>query len=90
MIAPSVKNELRVELTDRAQESAIEVFSENLRRLLLQPPMKGKIVLGLDPAYRTGCKIAVVDETGKVLDTTVTFFTLEHHDKKKAKKATQH
>ena len=86
LIAPSVKNEIRVELTDRAQESAIDVFSDNLGRLLMQPPVKGKIVMGVDPGYRTGCKIAVVDETGKVLDTTVAFFTLEHHDKKKAKK----
>ncbi len=86
LIAPSVKNEIRADLTDRAQESAIDVFSDNLGRLLLQPPVKGKIVMGLDPAYRTGCKIAVVDETGKVLDTTVVFCTLEHHDKEKAKK----
>ncbi len=86
LIAPSVKNEIRVELTDRAQESAIDVFSDNLGRLLMQPPVKGKIVMGVDPGYRTGCKIAVVDETGKVLDTTVAFFTLEHHDKEKAKK----
>ena len=86
LIAPSVKNEIRASLTDRAQESAIDVFSDNLGRLLLQPPVKGKIVMGLDPAYRTGCKIAVVDETGKVLDTTVVFCTLEHHDKEKAKK----
>lgn len=86
LIAPSVKNEVRAELTERAQESAIGVFSDNLSRLLMQPPVKGKIVMGVDPAYRTGCKIAVVDETGKVLDTTVAFFTLEHHDKEKAKK----
>ena len=86
LIAPSVKNEIRVELTDRAQESAIDVFSDNLGRLLMQPPVKGKIVMGVDPGYRTGCKIAVVDETGKVLDTTVAFFTLEHHDQKKTKK----
>ena len=86
LLAPSVKNEIRVELTERAQESAIDVFSDNLGRLLMQPPVKGKIVMGVDPGYRTGCKIAVVDETGKVLDTTVAFFTLEHHDKKKAKK----
>lgn len=87
LIAPSVKNEIRTSLTERAQESAIDVFSDNLGRLLLQPPVKGKIVMGLDPAYRTGCKIAVVDETGKVLDTTVVFCTLEHHDKEKAKKS---
>lgn len=86
LIAPSVKNEIRTQLTDRAGESAIDVFSDNLGRLLMQPPVKGKIVMGVDPAYRTGCKIAVVDETGKVLDTAVTFFTLEHHDKEKARK----
>ncbi len=86
LIAPSVKNEIRTQLTDRAGESAIDVFSDNLGRLLMQPPVKNKIVMGVDPAYRTGCKIAVVDETGKVLDTAVTFFTLEHHDKEKAKK----
>ncbi len=86
LIAPSVKNEIRGSLTERAQESAIDVFADNLQRLLMQPPVKGKIVMGLDPAYRTGCKIAVVDETGKVLDTTVVFCTLEHHDKEKAKK----
>ena len=86
LIAPSVKNEIRGALTERAQESAVDVFADNLQRLLLQPPVKGKIVMGLDPAYRTGCKIAVVDETGKVLDTTVVFCTLEHHDKEKAKK----
>ena len=86
LIAPSVKNEIHTQLTDRAQESAIDVFSDNLGRLLMQPPVKGKIVMGVDPAYRTGCKIAVVDETGKVLDTAVTFFTLDHHDKEKAKK----
>ncbi len=86
LIAPSVKNEIRAALTERAQESAIDVFSDNLGRLLMQPPVKGKIVMGVDPAYRTGCKIAVVDDTGKVLDTTIAFFTLEHHDKEKAKK----
>lgn len=86
LIAPSVKNEIRVALTERAQESAIDVFSDNLSRLLMQPPVKGKIVMGVDPAYRTGCKIAVVDDTGKVLDTAIAFFTLEHHDKEKAKK----
>jgi len=86
LIFPSVTNEVRAELTERAETSAIDVFSDNLSRLLMQPPVKGKIVMGVDPAYRTGCKIAVVDETGKVLDTTVAFFTLEHHDKEKAKK----
>ncbi len=85
LIAPSIENEIRGELTERAGEDAIKLFSANLHSLLLQPPIKGKVVLGLDPAYRTGCKIAVVDETGKVLATTVIYCTLEHHDKEKAK-----
>ena len=85
LIAPSVENETRNLLTDRAQESAIKIFSKNLTGLLLQPPIKGKTVLGLDPGYRTGCKAAVVDETGKVLDTNVIYCTLPHHDVKKAK-----
>ena len=86
LIAPSIENEIRADLTDRAGEEAIKLFSANLHSLLLQPPIKGCIVLGLDPAYRTGCKIAVVDETGKVLATTVIYCTLEHHDKDQAKK----
>lgn len=86
LIAPSIENEIRSELTDRAGEEAIKLFSANLHSLLLQAPIKGRIVLGLDPAYRTGCKIAVVDETGKVLATTVIYCTLEHHDKEQAKK----
>ncbi len=86
LIAPSIENEIRADLTDRAGEEAIKLFSANLHSLLLQPPIKGRIVLGLDPAYRTGCKIAVVDETGKVLATTVIYCTLEHHDKEQAKK----
>jgi len=75
LIAPSIENEVRNDLTQSAQEQAIKVFAENLRNLLLQPPVKGKVVLGLDPAYRTGCKLAVVDETGKVLDTAVIYPT---------------
>jgi uncharacterized protein len=75
LILPSVENEIRNELMERASEKAIKVFSENLRKLLLQPPVKGKVVMGLDPAYRTGCKIAVVDDTGKVLDTRVVYPT---------------
>ncbi len=67
LIQPSIEREIRNELTEKAEERAIHIFSENLRNLLLQPPLKGKIVLGVDPAYRTGCKLAVVDETGKVL-----------------------
>lgn len=67
LIQPSIEREIHNELTEKAEEQAIHIFSENLRNLLLQPPLKGKVVLGVDPAYRTGCKLAVVDETGKVL-----------------------
>ncbi len=66
-IQPAIERELRNELTEKADEQAIAIFGENLRNLLLQPPLKGKVVLGFDPAYRTGCKLAVVDATGKVL-----------------------
>ena len=86
LIAPSIEREVRNLLTDNAQEKAIELFSKNLRQLLLQPPIKGQTVLGLDPGYRTGCKVAVVDETGKVLDTGIIYCTLEHHDKEKSKR----
>jgi len=75
LISPSIENEVRNELTQAAHEQAIKVFAENLRNLLMQSPVKGKVVLGLDPAYRTGCKLAVVDETGKVLDTAVIYPT---------------
>lgn len=67
LIQPAIEREIRNELTEKAEEQAIHIFSENLRKLLLQPPLKGKVVLGVDPAYRTGCKLAAVDETGKVL-----------------------
>ena len=73
LIEPSVQREVRAILTDRAGEQAIKMFEVNLRPLLLQPPVKGKVTLGLDPGYRTGCKVAVVDETGKVLDTSVIY-----------------
>ncbi len=86
LIAPSIENEIRNLLTERAQESAIKIFAKNLNSLLLQPPIKGRTVLGLDPGYRTGCKVAVVDDTGKVLDTNVVYCTLPNHDKEKAKK----
>ncbi len=75
LIFPSIEREVRNELTELSEEQAMKVFATNLRNLLLQPPVKGRIVLGLDPAYRTGCKIAVVDDTGKVLDTTVIYPT---------------
>ncbi len=84
LIKPSIEREIRNSLTDEAGEQAIGLFSKNLYQLLMQPPMKGKTVLGLDPGYRTGCKLAVVDETGKVCDTGVIFCTLEHHDKQKS------
>ncbi len=73
LIQPSIEREVRAILTDRASEQAIKMFEVNLRPLLLQPPVKGKVTLGLDPGYRTGCKVAVVDETGKVLDTSVIY-----------------
>ncbi|WP_342441799.1 Tex family protein [Lysinibacillus sp. FSL K6-0057] len=73
LIQPSIERELRNELTEKAETQAIHIFSENLRNLLLQPPMKGKYVLGVDPAYRTGCKLAVVDETGKMLEVTAIY-----------------
>ena len=75
LIAPSLEREIRNDLTEKAEESAIGVFRENLRQLLLQPPISGKVVLALDPAYRTGCKIAVIDATGKPLETTVVYPT---------------
>ncbi|GIM46298.1 RNA-binding transcriptional accessory protein [Collibacillus ludicampi] len=75
LIAPSVEREVRAELTDKADEQAIRVFALNLKQLLLQPPVRGKVVMGIDPAYRTGCKLAVVDETGKLLDIAVTYPT---------------
>nr|WP_188392251.1 Tex family protein [Compostibacillus humi] len=80
LISPSIEREIRKQLTERAEEKAIEVFSLNLRNLLLQPPLKGKTILGVDPAYRTGCKLAVVDETGKVLDIGVMYPTPPKND----------
>lgn len=75
LIAPSVEREIRNELTEIAEEHAIKIFAENLRNLLLQPPVRGKMVLGVDPAYRTGCKLAVVDTTGKLLEVAVVYPT---------------
>ncbi len=86
LIAPSIATEIRGMLTENAEEASIKVFNQNLSGLLLQPPIKGKVVMGFDPGYRTGCKVAVVDETGKVLDTNVVYCTLDIHDKTKAKK----
>lgn len=73
LILPSIEREIRKDLTEKAEDQAIHIFSENLRNLLLQPPLKGKVVLALDPAYRTGCKLAVIDETGKVMDISVIY-----------------
>lgn len=73
LIQPSIEREIRKDLTDKAEEQAIHIFSENLRNLLLQPPLKGKVVLGVDPAFRTGCKLAAVDDTGKMLDIGVIY-----------------
>ncbi|MCE5168856.1 RNA-binding transcriptional accessory protein [Paenibacillus profundus] len=86
LIAPSIERDVRNELTDKAEEQAIQVFAQNLRSLLLQPPVKGKTVLGVDPAFRTGCKLAVVDETGKMLEVAVTYPTAPHHKTAEAEK----
>ncbi len=85
LIAPSLANEIRNAATEAAEESSIKIFGKNLNGLLMQPPVRGRVVMGLDPGYRTGCKIAVVDDTGKVLDTGVVYCTLPNHDKDKAK-----
>ena len=86
LIAPSLENEIRNLLTERASDSAIKVFGENLHQLLMQPPVKDRVVLGLDPAYRTGCKIAVVDATGLTLATTVIYPTPPANKTAEAKK----
>ena len=86
LIFPSLTRELRAELTERACKQAIGVFSENLKNLLMQPPVKGAVTMGFDPAYRTGCKIAVVDATGKVLETTVVYPTPPQSKTGEAKK----
>jgi uncharacterized protein len=86
LIFPSIEREIRNELTDIACESSIKVFSENTRQLLMQPPVKGRVTIGLDPGYRTGCKVAVVDETGKVLDTGVIYPAPPHKKIDEAKK----
>ncbi len=86
LIFPSLERDIRNQLTELSEDQAIKVFSENLRNLLLQPPVKDRVVLGLDPAYRTGCKLAVVDETGKVLETTVIYPTPPQNKVEEAKK----
>ena len=86
LIEPSIDREIRSDLTDKAEEKAIKVFSKNSKQLLLGAPIKGKTVMGFDPAYRTGCKIAVIDETGKVLDYTTVYPTEPQNDVEGAKK----
>lgn len=85
LIAPAIEREIRSELTERAEDGAIKVFGKNLEQLLMQPPIAGQVVLGWDPAFRTGCKIAVVDPTGKVLDTTVIYPTAPQNKVEEAK-----
>ena len=85
LIAPSIEREIRSELTEKAEDGAIKVFGKNLEQLLMQPPIAGQVVLGWDPAFRTGCKLAVVDATGKVLDTVVVYPTAPQNKVKEAK-----
>ena len=86
LIEPSIDREIRSDLTEKAEEKAIKVFGQNSKQLLLGAPIKGKTVMGFDPAYRTGCKIAVIDETGKVLDYTTVYPTAPQNDEEGAKK----
>ncbi|MBR3003097.1 MAG: RNA-binding transcriptional accessory protein [Clostridia bacterium] len=86
LIEPSIEREIRADLTEKAEEKAIKVFGQNSKQLLLGAPIKGKTVMGFDPAYRTGCKIAVIDETGKVLDYTTVYPTEPQNDVEGAKK----
>lgn len=86
LIAPAIERDIRNELTEKAEEGAIKVFGKNLEQLLMQPPICGRIVLGWDPAFRTGCKLAVVDATGKVLDTVVVYPTAPQNKIEEAKK----
>ena len=85
LIRPSIEREVRAELTEKASASAIQVFGKNLHQLLMAPPVKGKVTLGVDPGFRTGCKLAVVDENGKVLDTGVGHFTIPGQEAAKAR-----
>lgn len=86
LIEPSIEREIRSSLTEKAEEQAISVFAENLKNLLLQPPLKGRTILGVDPAFRTGCKLVVVDETGKVLEVGVMYPTAPRKDVRGAEK----
>ena len=85
LIAPAIEREIQNDLSEKAEDGAIKVFGKNLEQLLMQPPIKGQVVLGWDPAFRTGCKLAVVDETGKVLDTTVIYPTAPQNKVEEAK-----
>ena len=86
LIEPSIEREIRSDLTERSEEKAIKVFGKNAKQLLLQPPIKNMVVMGFDPAYRTGCKIAVIDKTGKLLETTTVYPTEPQNDVEGAKK----
>ena len=86
LIAPAIEREIRSEMTEKAEDNSIKVFGKNLTQLLMQPPIAGQVVLGWDPAFRTGCKLAVVDETGKVLDTVVIYPTAPQNKVEEAKK----
>ncbi|MBE5962385.1 MAG: RNA-binding transcriptional accessory protein [Lachnospiraceae bacterium] len=86
LIAPAIEREIRNDLTEKAEDSAMKVFGKNLTKLLMSPPIRGQVVLGWDPAFRTGCKLAVVDETGKVLDTTVIYPTAPQNKVEESKK----
>ena len=84
LIKPSVEREIRAMLTERASANALKVFGDNLKHLLMQPPVKGRVTLGVDPGYRTGCKLAVVDAGGKVLETSVAYFTIPGMERQRA------
>lgn len=90
LIAPSIEREVRASLTEKAEEQAIHVFSENLKSLLLQPPLKGNVILGVDPAFRSGCKLAIVDETGKLHEVSVIYPHPPKQSKEKSKQAILH
>ncbi len=86
LIAPAIEREIRTELTEQAEEGGMKVFAKNLRQLFMQPPIAGETVLGWDPAFRTGCKLAVIDPFGKVLDTAIIYPTVPHNDIEKSKR----
>ena len=86
LIAPAIEREVRNLMTEKAEDGAIKIFGKNLEQLLMQPPIAGRVVLGWDPAFRTGCKLAVVDATGKVLDTVVIYPTAPQNKVEDAKK----